>query len=164
MADVAVACLRLVGNDTEGDHRPLLSQRVAIRRRLAEAVLIADTVIGRHYQKHRVMPVTACLQGRKLERGCRIASLWLQDDGGGLPVQDAELLGYQKAVGLVADHNGVAQTNGLAGMLLLNPVQPSHGLLEHGVLACQRQKLLWVGLPGQRPQTGSGSAGKNHGL
>ena len=42
--------------------------------------------------------------------------------------------------------------------------QPRHGLLDHGLLAVERQQLLGATLPAQRPEAGAAAAGKNHGM
>ena len=42
--------------------------------------------------------------------------------------------------------------------------QPRHGLLNHGLLAVERQQLLGPALPAQRPEAGAAAAGKNHGM
>ena len=40
--------------------------------------------------------------------------------------------------------------------------QPSHGLLDHGLLSVERQQLLGATLPAQRPEARAPAAGENH--
>ena len=42
--------------------------------------------------------------------------------------------------------------------------QSRHRLLDHGLLAVERQQLLGATLPAQRPEARAASAGKNHGM
>ncbi len=42
--------------------------------------------------------------------------------------------------------------------------QARHRLLDHGLLAIERQQLLGATLPAQRPEAGAAAAGKNHGM
>src|SRR4029079_12497948 len=63
--------------------------------------------------------------------------------------------GHEEAVGLVADHHG------RRGAVEVR--QARHGLLEHGALAGEREKLFGQQLARQRPEPGSGAAGEDHG-
>ena len=42
--------------------------------------------------------------------------------------------------------------------------QPRNGLLDHGLLAVEREQLLGPTLPAQRPEAGAAAAGQNHGI
>ena len=42
--------------------------------------------------------------------------------------------------------------------------QPRDRLLDHGLLAVERQQLLGPTLPAQRPEAGAAPAGENHGM
>ena len=42
--------------------------------------------------------------------------------------------------------------------------QALHRLLDHGLLAIKRQKLLGAALTAERPEAGAAAAGKNHGM
>ena len=83
--------------------------------------------------------------------GGRIATLALEDNGPGSDRQLAQLLGDQEAMLFVADHQGRG---------CLQPVGAGQGFLQHRQLAGQRQELLRVGLPGDRPQAAADAPGQ----
>jgi len=88
----------------------------------------------------------------------------LEDDGRGLSGEHPELLGHQKSVGFVADHDRLHDADPESGVLRLQAVQAAHRVLQHGVLARQRQELFGEGLAREGPEAGSGTAREDHGL
>jgi hypothetical protein len=55
----------------------------------------------------------------------------------------------------VADKNRITYTR--------KTIHPSDSFLQHRIFADERQQLLRVLLPGQRPQTGAGTSGQDNG-
>ncbi len=112
-------------------------------------------MIGRQHQQQRIglaHPATAASAARAM------AGAVLRPTGSsrmacaGQSI-DAQLLGDQEAMRLVAHDNG------------RGCIEPGHTQcrgLQHGFLAYQRQQLLGVQLARQRPEPGTGAAGKNH--
>ena len=97
--------------------------------RVVERRDVADHVIGRQHQQHRIDRVR--LRGVPLERRVRrerdrrrgIAAEGLEHDGARLDAQLPQLLGHQEAVRLVADHHRRGGRE---------PIEPQQRLLQHG--------------------------------
>ena len=111
-------------------------------------------MIGGQHQQQRIVAVGGRLQSRHGHRRGGVAAERLEDHRLGGPADLAQLFGDHEAMGIVAHH----QRRPHAGQ----PVQAQHRLLQHGLLADQRQQLLRVEFTGQRPQPGAGTAGQDN--
>ena len=124
-------------------------------RGLLENPRIAHHVVRGSDQQHRVGIVLLRLQGGERHRGRGVAADGLEEDGGRAHRQRADLLGHREPVRLIAHDHRVAGA--------LDSRKPEGGLLQHGLLAGQRQELLGVHLAGQGPKAGAGAPGENDG-
>ena len=95
-------------------------------------------------------------QGCGGDRRRRVAPGRLQDQGGGRTAGGAQLLGGQKALGLVADHDRRGKARRIA--------DPLQGPAEQAGLAQQLGEGLAGGRPRDRPEPAADSAAKDHGL
>ena len=95
------------------------------------------------HQQKRVGVTVDDLQGSEGNRGGGIAPGGLQYDRTGLFPDFTKLLGHQKTVGFVADHNSRRG---------LNACQTQLGLLQHGPGAANGQELFGPTFPGDRPE------------
>jgi len=111
-------------------------------------------VRGQH-QQQRIGAVAGGFEG--CDRDCRrrVAANRFQDDGRRLGADLLQLLGSDKAVLLVGDHQRAMRGDRR---------HPFPSGLQHRQFARQRQELLRVRLARQRPQAGPGATGQNDGL
>jgi len=72
-----------------------------------------------------------------------------------LPILLAQLFRCYKAVILMADNNG---------WRTIEAFKPINGGLQKGLITDKRQKLFWVQLMRERPQTSTGATTENNGL
>ena len=108
------------------------------------------------YQQQRVLAhLRQCRMRSQGDGRCRIAAFRFQQDGGGRQSQLQQLLCHDETVSLVTNNNGPGDVR--------EARQAGGGLLQHGALAREGQKLLGHQLAGQRPQAGAGAARKDDG-
>jgi len=155
-ADVAVARLRPVGADAEGEQRVPLSggHRRGLDRR-GEGGFVADQMVGRHHEQKRLRVALQREAGGKGNGRGSVAPLRLEDDGLGRAAALAQLLSDDEAVLLVGHQQGRA---------VPRPVHdPADRRLKHGAGIDQRQQLLRIQGAGQRPQPRARAAGEDDG-
>ena len=164
LAQVAEPGRGHVGHDAEGHHRTLAGQPIAQGGGGPEGRGVGDHVVRRHRDQHRITTVGGGGQSR--ERQCRssIAADRLEDDRSRVAALGRQLVDHQEAVLLVADHDRRGDRDRLPRLAVGEAVQTAHGRLQKRAVADQWKKLLGVGLARQRPQTGPGAAGQDHGL
>ncbi len=150
LADAAVAGFRRARHDPEGDQVVAARKVLGDGQRGMQPVDLRNEVVGRQHQQRRVVQPGGLNGGHRHGRG-GIAAHRLEDDGPGRHPDRAQLLGSQKTVVLVADHNRGAHP-GIGA-------QPQHGILKHGVLAHQVQHLFGVERARKGPEAGTGARG-----
>jgi hypothetical protein len=156
-ADVAVAGMRGAGYDSKG-RKPPLAHHFKRRQHcgLKRGNIRDDMVCGKH-EEHRVgvrlgrghCNFERCVRSERNRRR-RVAAEGLKENGARLDIKLPQLFGNQKAMRVVTYDKGRRR---------LQTRQAQRRLLEHGVLAGQRQKLLRIQLPRQGPQARTGSPG-----
>jgi hypothetical protein len=151
--DVAVTGFGTVGQDAEGHHGAGLRLGQAAQHRGAEGSGIAHMMVRGRGQQHRVGPVA-----NGVERGSRqgrrgIAADRLQQQGPVRQAEQAQLLGGDETVFLVADHDRRAQGQ---------TVEALQGVLQQARVAEQGLQLLRMLLARHGPQAGAGAAAENH--
>jgi hypothetical protein len=116
----------------------------------------AARMIGREHQHHGIR-ISRCKQkGRRGQGRCGIARFGLEDQRRRCGVDFAQLLGDEEPVlGIAHDHRRADAFGAL---------HAQRGLLQHGLLADQRQKLFRQQLARQRPQPAAGAAAQDDGL
>ena len=107
----------LIGHDAERDHAPLLRELEGLGDRRPEAALAAHVVVGGHNEEHGILPVAGRLERRHCQSRGRVTPLGLKDDGRGSSGEHPELLGHQKSVGFVADHDRLHDADPESGVL-----------------------------------------------
>lgn len=153
--DVAVAGFRLVRRDAEGDHCPGVSMGGAQRHRVAESGGVADHMIGRHDQQHRIGRAGGERSQRQRRRG--VAPHRFEQQRRRLDVDLAQLFCCQETVFLVAyDERCGNRQSWRTGT--------QRGVLQQRALAVQRQQLLRIAFARQRPEAGAGAAAQDDGL
>ena len=148
--DVAIAGLGLVRHDAEGDELAVARCAKADLDRLVEALDVADHVVGRHHQQHRIGTVRRSRADRR-QRGHRdgrrrVTADGLEDDRRRLAAHPAQLLGDDEAMLLVADND-----SWFGG----KPRESPDRVLDHRQFADQGQELLGVEVARQWPQAGA---------
>src|SRR5262249_14262167 len=83
-----------------------------------------------------------------------ITRLWLHDDLFGRDSRQLALNGLA--------HEFVGDDP--EGLIFSQRQQPLHGLLNHGLLAVQREHLFRQPAPAARPKTGAAASSQNHGI
>jgi hypothetical protein len=120
---------------------------------------IADAVIGRTHDQHRVALALRCLECGERQRGRRVAPRRFQQDGIGCASRARELVQHQVAVLLVAHDHRRCQPPAA----LRQAVQAQQRLLEQRArAAAQREELLGMAGPRQRPQPRAAAARHDH--
>ena len=100
-------------------------------------------MVGRQQEQQGVRVLFGDDQGRDGCRGGRVAADRLQRDGERSHGDFAQLLGDDEAVLVIADHQRSRET-------LTHDA--AHRVLQHGPLTNQREKLLGVAFPRNRPE------------
>ncbi|GAC1671336.1 MAG: hypothetical protein NVS9B2_18050 [Steroidobacteraceae bacterium] len=153
-ADVTVTGLGRVRHDAECHELAVLRQACGdFGRRLKDA-RIADHVVRR---RHHQSGLRIDLEGpERRECDCRrgITAGRFEQNRRCLEPQSADLLGHREAVRFVAHHDGRLR----AGYAR----QPGRRVLQHGVLARERQQLLGIHFSRQRPEPRAGAARQDH--
>ena len=143
LADIAVAGFRLGRRDAEGHQ---IAGRRRTRRsvdRAVESIGVPDHMVGRQQEQQGVGVLFGDDQCRDGSRGSRVAADRLQCDGERSYGDFTQLLGDDEAVLVIADHQRSCET-------LTHDA--AHRVLQHGPLANQREKLLGVAFPRNRPE------------
>jgi hypothetical protein len=156
--DVAVGGLGRACDHAEGCELARVGRGHRRAHRTVERADIADDVVGRQHQQHRIDRVG--IASHSLERrvggerdgGRGVASEGLEHGGARRNAQQSQLLGDQKAVRLVAHHHRRCRREAL---------EAQQRLLQHGARTGERQQLLGIELARQRPQPCTRTAGEN---
>ncbi len=155
LLDVAVAGLRAVRRHAEGHEPAVRCRRDGGLDGFQEAFGLGDQVIGGQDQQ-QLGRILDRGQGRGRDRRRRVAPDRLQDQGGSRAAGGAQLLGGQKSLGLVANHDRRSETYRIA--------DPLQGLAEQAGLAQQLGEGLAGGRSRDRPEPAADSATKDDGL
>ena len=156
--DVAVAGLgRASARCRRSTSVPCFGRRQRRAHRLLEGRHVADDVVGRQHQQHRV----AAFVGGSLERGVR-----RQRDGRrGVAARTARArwraARRRSARSCSATRKRCASLHTTTGAAAARPVEAQRRLLQHRALAGERQQLLGIELARQRPQARAGAAGED---
>src|SRR5580704_15973285 len=113
-----------------------------------------DDVIGGKQTEHRLGIVTKQEECRQSNRGRCIAPDGLSDDL--LPVKLWKLTKNSGTKVVIRDDPKTARRG--------HGCEARHGLLDHGVLAVEREQLLGAALAAQRPEPRASAASQNHGI
>ena len=154
--DVTVAGRGVIGPDAERREETRARAGCRLQHRDMECLHIADQVIGRQHEHHRIG--IGALERERSDRNRRrgIASDRLEDLHARRRVDRAQLLGDEKAVLAVADDRrrlGAGEAT-----------QPLDGLLQHGPLGHERQELLGQQLARHRPEPAAAAATEDNGM
>jgi hypothetical protein len=151
LPDVPVARLGARRYDAERHEAPFPSGRDRLRYGAAKCREICEHVVGRQHKEERLFRglAIACGVRECRERGYRdrrrgVAARRLEQDRGRCEAGLAQLLRDQEAVRLVADDERSCHPRQAGG--------PERRLLDHRPLSDERQELLRVELPRQRPE------------
>ncbi len=153
--NVAVTGFRRGRHDAEGDQPTRFGVKRGLRHGGAKAFAIGDDVIGRQDQQQRIDALVPGVQRRHRHRRRGIAAHRLQNHHRRLDADRAQLLGHHEAVFLIAHHQRRGDVFGGA--------DPQRGVLQHGVLVDQREKLFGIGLARERPQPRAATPGEDDG-
>jgi hypothetical protein len=138
---------------------PSAAASTAAAQRGREGGLVGHGLVGGRDDQHRIGAVGVRGQ-RGQGQGRRGVAAGRLEQQGGLRVADlAQLLEQHEAVLLVADHQRRTDRDAVAGQRR----QAQHRLLEQRAGAGQRQELLRVQRPAERPKPGAGAAGEDDG-
>ena len=152
--DVAIAGLRPVGGDAEGDEPlPARGARGAVDRG-EEARHRGDGMVGGQDQHQRVRLLRQQQQRRDADRRRRVAAQRLEHDRLRRHAGEAKMLGHDEAMLVIGDHHRRREAGAVG--------HPQRRLLQQRALAQQRQELLGVERPRQRPQPRPGAARQDH--
>jgi hypothetical protein len=108
-----------------------------------ESIGIPDHVVGRQQEKQGVRVLFGDDQCRDGRGGGRVAADRLQRDGERRHCDLTQLFGNDEAMLVIADHQRSFET-------LTDDA--AYRVLQHGPLTNQREKLLWVAFPRNRPE------------
>ena len=154
LLDVAVPGFRPVGDDAEGHHGTIPGELPCRFHGSVQLRGLRDDVIRRHGQQDGLR---VGHQGRQGQRGGGVASARLQDQPGALHTRLLQLLRREKAVFVVAHHDG-----GLLGHMRCHAVQAAHRILQHGhAIAAEGQELLGVSFTRKGPQACARASAQN---
>ena len=151
--NVAVPRFRTIRCNTESYGKSLFGQFDCPRHRCPEHTPLKNDVIRRHDDQDRILAFTSRPKCSQRHGRRRIAPTGFQQNLTVHPEQ-AKLLGNRKTVLFIAYQKRLCHTG--------KPVEPGHGLLQHGIVANQRQQLLGIFFARQRPKTGSRTTGQNN--
>ena len=156
--DVPEAGLRVGGDDSE--HRDPPGRRLPHRLsdRGGKTRFVSNDVVRGEDHQDRIVSFANLIErfeggggdGRGGVPGGRLEQNGRRLDGDGL-----ELLRNHETVLLVADHDGTPNT--------AQGREPADGGLQQGVLVQERDELLGMELPGERPEPASGTARQDDG-
>ena len=147
-ADIAIAGLRCVRFDPEGDQLPLRRQGRAAGDRLVETVNVANMMIGGQQQNEHIITQIAPHQlGRHGSNGSRIAADRLDDIAGRGTAELIELLPGTIILALVEDNDRRLELEILRGRR-----NAARRFLHHAELGHEWMQLLGMGSAGKRPQ------------
>jgi hypothetical protein len=144
--------------DAERDERSVLREARSTRDRRYECGAIADQVIGREHQQDDIAAVPLLRPERgECNRGRGIAAERLEKVRGARRQPVA-----QAGVGILRVEVVLAVGDGHEVRQAGNGERPRGGLGEQRLAIRQRHRRLGRGLPRQRPQSRTSTAGKNH--
>ena len=151
--DVPISGLRLGRCHAEGDERAIARGLGGDLDGVVESFEVGDDVIGRQDEKQGISVVAA-----QHERGGgrRVPAVGLQDDGRGCYADLPKLLGHDEAVLVVAHDERRGEAFGVG--------DAARGFLQQGVVGNERQELLGIERPRERPQARSHAAGEDDGV
>jgi hypothetical protein len=129
---VTVTCFRAVGQDAEGHHRTGFRLGQAAQHRGAEGSDIAHVVVRRRRQQHRVGAIANGVERGSCQGRCCIAADRLQQQGPVRQAEQAQLLGGDEAIFLVADDNRRAERRVGIGRRHVAVLQRQEVLLRGG--------------------------------
>jgi hypothetical protein len=141
--DVAEPGRRRGRPHAEQDEAAVTRRRDACGYSGAKRGMIAHPVIDRHRQDHRVRVGLAGQQRRDRDRRRGVSSKRLEHDGRPLDADRAQLFADRKTMLGISDHHRIGENSGI--------VDPQRRLLQQRVFPEQRQQLLRIGLPRERP-------------
>ena len=132
-------------NDTEGHDGPTVGEMGRRDDGPLEGIEIGDEVIGRHDEQDGLFVLMGRPQGRQRDGRGRIAPDGLEQDPTRLMSGDAQLLGNEKTVFLVADHELGQDLEGIRTPL--EPGKPRSRGLQETVIAEGGEQLLGIVFP-----------------
>ena len=138
--NVSVAGFRCVGHDAEGHEFAFGGQRSRDRRRLLEGPRIAHDMIGGRHEQNRLRIDLQRLQRGQRHRRCGVSARGLEQYRARLVSHRANLFRHREAMRLIAHDDRIART--------LDGGEARHRVLQHGVLARQRQQLFRIHFSG----------------
>ena len=151
--NVAVAGFCAIGANAQ-DHDVFARSRdlsTALDRR-AIALFIGDYVVGRKHSNHRIGMFAQEKKRGESDRGCGVPPYRL---GKHLRLRQLRKLFQDRGTKIVVGNDPELLRRG-------QRQQPRHGLLDHGLLAVERQQLLGTFLPAQGPETRAAAAGEDY--
>ena len=155
---IAVTRFRAVGHNTKSQHGCApCGNGHRLLHRCVQRGTVSNHMVCWHHQQQRVCPTGLRLQRCQGQRGCGVAPHRLQHDARGRQTHRLQLAGRQEAVFGVAHHQGGQQCG------VGQPLQAQRRVLQHGVFALQRQKLLGIRLTRQWPEAGAGATTQDDG-
>lgn len=142
--NVAKAGFRTCRHDAERHQVPIGRSRHPACHCILESLDISDDMVCWHDQQDRIV---IFLLRQECGQCCgrrRVPTFRFKYDLCRL-VDLQQLFRHQESVCFVANHYAFASR-------AFQTLKPKRGFLQHGSIACQRQKLLWIHRPGSRPQ------------
>ena len=155
LADIAKSGNRRCRTQTKQDEPPAPRGRQSRGDRGAECRVIADPMIDRHRQNHRVGILLAGEKCRNRDGRRGVSPKGLEHDGRVRYSHRAQLLADDKAMFRIRNHHGIGEQQGIA--------DPQRSLLQQRLFAEQRKQLLRIGFAGQRPEPRSCAARQQNG-
>src|SRR5690606_29182733 len=133
--NIAKSGLGAGGRDAKSDQAARLGMRCSCPDDVAKALDVANAVVGREYQKHRVLTIGDRFHSSQRNGRRRVSRQRLKNDATALQARHAQLLGNDETMIFVTNDDGVG---------VLQAVKAGEGALEHGrlILAVEREKLL----------------------
>ncbi|GGE39436.1 hypothetical protein GCM10007276_15970 [Agaricicola taiwanensis] len=126
---------------------PCLGRRTSLFDRRMKGCFIGDDVIGRHEQDHGVWIAAQGQKGGRCSRRRRIAGAGLQQNGLRSLPEAAQALGNKETVIVAGNDDRGREARGIA--------DAADSPFEKAAVTDEGQKLLWIFVARQRPQTGA---------
>jgi len=151
--DIAVTGFGFVSDDAKGYQSALRGRFSGESYPGMEGSRIADHMVSGQHQHQRIIVVSQGMERRQRDCRSRVAAMGFEQNTVRSDAKLVQLLGHDKAVIFVADHQGRKN---------IQASQPLHGFLNQRVVRRQGQKLLGVGLARLGPKPRAAAAGENY--